>query len=412
MTERALITRVDLKNYKSIIACQVRLGRLAILVGPNGSGKSNFLDALRFVSDALLDGLEQAIRTRGSVDDMLSRSAAATGDHELGIDLHFTLPSGGRGHYGFTLGIESAGAYKVRREVCRLLGVGNGPANPEYEVLEGGAIGHWDGLSLDAKVAPARVDDRLFLVNVSGLPEFRPAYDLLTGMRFYNLNPVALRAPRNADPGDVLMPDGANIASVFRRMAERDRPTKDRIVEYLGHITPGIRQIETIRSGSLEELRFHQWGGNGHEAWQYQSDQVSDGTLRALGVLVALFQGRMSRKGQLSAIGIEEPENALHPAAAGVLFDALGDAAATTQVIVTTHSADLLDRDEVEQDSLLAVVGDDGETRIGPVDAVGRSVLRDRLFTAGELLRMGQLQPGQLGNGAISDATAAAPMNG
>ena len=49
------LTRVRIKNYKSIKACDVELGSLAFLVGPNGSGKSNFLDALRFVAEALDD---------------------------------------------------------------------------------------------------------------------------------------------------------------------------------------------------------------------------------------------------------------------------------------------------------------------------------------------------------------------
>ncbi|HYO70073.1 MAG TPA: AAA family ATPase, partial [Archangium sp.] len=41
------LTRVQLRHYRSIEACDVRLGPLTFLVGPNGSGKSNFLDALK-----------------------------------------------------------------------------------------------------------------------------------------------------------------------------------------------------------------------------------------------------------------------------------------------------------------------------------------------------------------------------
>src|SRR5437667_6475053 len=68
------ITRVILKNYKSIVACDVELRPLTILVGPNGSGKSNFLDALRFVSEALTNGLDQAVSSRGGIDSILSRA--------------------------------------------------------------------------------------------------------------------------------------------------------------------------------------------------------------------------------------------------------------------------------------------------------------------------------------------------
>ena len=59
------LTRVILKNYKSIAACDVRFGPLSFLLGPNGAGKSNFLDALRFVTDSLRTSLEHAIRDRG-----------------------------------------------------------------------------------------------------------------------------------------------------------------------------------------------------------------------------------------------------------------------------------------------------------------------------------------------------------
>jgi predicted ATPase len=63
----ARITRVVLKNYTSIVSCDVELRPLTILVGPNGSGKSNFVDALRFVSEALTVGLDQAVRNRGNM---------------------------------------------------------------------------------------------------------------------------------------------------------------------------------------------------------------------------------------------------------------------------------------------------------------------------------------------------------
>ena len=61
------ITRVQLRHYRSIAACDVALGRMTLLVGANGSGKSNFLDSLRLVSDALQSTLDHAIRDRGGI---------------------------------------------------------------------------------------------------------------------------------------------------------------------------------------------------------------------------------------------------------------------------------------------------------------------------------------------------------
>jgi predicted ATPase len=120
---------------------------------------------------------------------------------------------------------------------------------------------------------------------------------------------------------------------------------------------------------------------------------MSDGTLRALGILVALLQSRNGDRSDVSLVAIEEPEVALHPAAAAVVLDALLEASRWTQVVVTSHSPDLLDDERLETDSILAVMAREGETLIAPLDEVGRKALREHLYTAGELLRLSQLVP-------------------
>jgi len=74
MSNAAFLTRVVVKNYKSIAACDVDLRPLTILVGPNGAGKSNFLDALRFVADGLRTSLDHAFRERGGIGEVRRRS--------------------------------------------------------------------------------------------------------------------------------------------------------------------------------------------------------------------------------------------------------------------------------------------------------------------------------------------------
>ena len=125
----------------------------------------------------------------------------------------------------------------------------------------------------------------------------------------------------------------------------------------------------------------------------FSAREMSHGTLRWLGVLAALYQGSMLGGSPVTLVGIEEPEVALHPAAAGVLLDSLRDASHTRQIIVTSHSTDLLDSEEIETDSILAVVAEQSVTKIGPLDEAGRSALRDHLYTAGELLLLNQLAP-------------------
>ena len=85
MSPVPMITRVRLKNYRSIAECDVQLGPLTILVGPNGSGKSNFLDALHFLADAQNLALGGAIRRRGGVPSVLSRWTLGQPDASFGF---------------------------------------------------------------------------------------------------------------------------------------------------------------------------------------------------------------------------------------------------------------------------------------------------------------------------------------
>ena len=165
---------------------------------------------------------------------------------------------------------------------------------------------------------PACASDRLYLVNVSGLDAFRPLYDALAGMGFYNLNPEAIRDLQPPDPGDLLSRDGSNLASVLSNL---DGARREAVQDYLGAITPGITGVEPHTMGTRLTLGFRQEVRGAKHPWRFLANSMSDGTLRALGVLVALFQGNGTGSERRGLVGIEEPESALHPAAAGALMD-------------------------------------------------------------------------------------------
>ena len=377
MTVAPFIRRVRLKNYKSIGACNVHFGPLTFLVGPNGAGKSNFLDALRFVTDSLRTSLDHALRERGGIKEVRRRS---TGHPRVfGMRLDFVLPDGRPGLYSFEIEPIREGAYAVREEQCVVKG-------------EGGFVHTGDAVVSTVEPAPAAASDRLYLVNASGLPQFRPVYDALSTMGFYNLNPDRIRDLQAPDPGDVLSRDGGNIASVIAQMSAQDPESKQRLEEYLSKVVPGMQGVDSHVLGPKLTLQFHQAVKGAKDPWRFLAANMSDGTLRAVGVLVALFQGRKGPK-RVPLIGIEEPEIALHPAAAGALHDSLREASAGTQVVVTSHSPDLLDNDDITDAELLSVISEANETRIGPLDEAGRNALREHLYTAGELLRMSQLEP-------------------
>jgi predicted ATPase len=388
MTNRMTITRVSLKNYKSIAACVVSLRPLMFFVGPNGAGKSNFLDALRFVTESLRTSLDHALRDRGGINEVRRRSSGHP--THFGVRLDFEFSAGASGHYYFRVGSRPSGGYEIQKEECCIRE--STLAGPEhwFEVVDGVA-------KSSMKIFPLASADRLVLVSASGLSEFRPVYESLSQMGFYNLNPERIRDLQAPDLGQLLLRDGSNITSVLAQLSQRNPAMKTRIEEYLSKIVPGVRGVEVRVTGSKETLEFRQDVAGSDDPWRFPAANMSDGTLRALGILVALFQGGNGEGPRIPLVGVEEPEAALHPAAAGVLLDALREASRRTQVLVTSHSPDLLDDSRLDTDSIVAVAAHEGTTHLAPLDEAGRSVLKDSLYTAGELLRLNQLAPDPAG---------------
>ena len=378
-----VITRVALRNYKSIAACDIELAPLTILVGPNGAGKSNFLDALRFTSQALRFSLDHALRERGGINEVRRRSRGHP--NHFGVRLEFRLP-GSVGWYAFEVGARPKGRYIVRNEEC-VASSTDGERSGSFRVENGRTV------ASSFSHPPGAGSDRLYLMQVAGYPAFRPIYDALAGMGFYNFHPEQIRELQSPDPGDLLKPDGSNITSVLANLKASSPESAERMDQYLSKVVPGTVGMEPKTVGPKLALEFRQEVRGDRHPWRFLANNVSDGTLRVLGVLVALYQGSGMVSENAMLVGIEEPEGALHPAAAGVLTDVLLEASGRVQVVITSHSADLLDRDTIPLDSIVAVVSEDGETRLAPLDDAGRSMLRNHLFTAGELLRIDQLTP-------------------
>lgn len=381
MNNPVFLKRVVLNNYKSIKECSVPLGPLTFLVGQNGAGKSNFLDALRLVTESLNTSLEHALRERGGINEVRRRSSGHP--THFGIRLEWRLPDETQGMYAFRVGSQKKGGFEVQQEECRVF-------SKDFNLGEGHFYKVEDGILKKSsfKVGPSTLRDRLYLVAASGLADFRPLYNALSHMGFYNLNPDEIRELQPSDTGEVLKRDGSNLSSVLSVMAKENKEAKDQVADFLSKVVPGIQGVDVKHVGKKETLEFRQSVGKNQDPWRFMAENMSDGTLRALGVLTALFQTK-----KVPFVGIEEPEIAVHPGAAGVIRDGLCSASKRTQIAVTSHSPDLLDEKSISDDSILAVVNRNGETTLGPLDRAGREAIKERLYTAGELLRLGQIEP-------------------
>lgn len=372
------LRRVRIENYRSIAHCDVELQPLTFLVGPNGSGKSNFLQAIRLVSDAMRGALDDAISAQGSFQELVQFQS-----HKdwFTVELNLSLSDRTTADYTVTVGPNQQGGPWVSEEKCI---VRSNTTEPKRYLVGDGKL-----YENNLPVTPPPSADRLYLPIVAGLPEFTPVFDALSGMRLYQIVPEQMRGLREYSSFMPLAPNGGNVASVLLLMQKMLPSSKRRIEEYLAAVLPGVMEVswKKIENRLLLQILSEPDSGlpSAMSPWQ-----LSDGTLRALGVLVALFQHRDSGQ-KMSVIGLEEPETAIHPGAARVLLDAMLEAALTKQVLVTTHSPDLLDSTEVSHESILAVALEQAGTTIRPIDEEGRRIMRERLITPGEFLRIGQL---------------------
>ena len=305
LSQEPFLTRVRIRNFKSIGQCDVPLRRLTVLVGRNGAGKSNFLDALRFIVDGLETSLDQAIKSRGGIKSVRRQSTGHPRNFALQVD--FNLPGWRTGKYFFEIAARTEGGFTVKREELLILDA-RGGATSSYRVEDGNVK------SPSAGPMPKAVADRLYLVVASGLPDFRDAYDAITSMGFYNLNPEAMKRLQSPDAGELLHRDGSNIASVIARLNAEAPGEKSRAELYLGKIVEGVVGVDRIALGPAETILFKQQVTGSEHPWQFYASNMSDGTLRALGILISVSQ-LVHLRDRVRLVGIEEPETALHPAA-------------------------------------------------------------------------------------------------
>ncbi len=363
--------RVELRNYRSIESVTIDLAPFTLVVGPNGSGKSNFADALVFARDIAVDA-SLAMDSRGGLigvrrwrpskpTDVTVDIRAAKSKKALDTDFvrhSFTIHSGKKGDWSFS------------RETIHNVVHGQVPFSVERtgSNLKGTSlVGDQHKLT---PTASAMVVARQYRGFIRGAA--------LRNVRRYRVSPDEMRKPQLSSEKTRLEENGANIAAAVRSLRE----SKDDFEELLltmGRIVPGLRDIYPEPVGRYISLKFRQAQAE-EEIAEFNATEMSEGALRALGIVVATLQMTADE-----LLIIEEPEVSLHVGAANLLFDVLKKASTRGSVLVTTHSADLLDAAHGEQ--ILVCEYRSGITNIGPMSDEQRTVVREGLFSLAELMR-------------------------
>jgi predicted ATPase len=373
------IREVHIRNYKSISQAVVQLSDLTLLVGPNGSGKSNFVDALAFAQECLSESVESALRSRGGFGAVRHRNAGST--DPLGLRFVLDLGPDEVADYAFEVAGEEDGSFRIGRERCV---VSQGGTEHDFTVADGKFEKEIPG------IRPVVEPDRLALYAASATEEFRGVYEFLTQISAYEIDPLLVGELQAPDPGSALTRTGSNSAWVLERLGEENPASFERVSTLLSRVIPGVRNVRSVPFPRFKMIGFVEDGAAPGEELEFAALNMSDGTLRLLGLLLAVYQPRTP-----SVLAFEEPETAIHPGAAEVVLSILVDAAKRTQVLVTTHSPDILDDKSVSDEMIRIVTKVNGRTIITPVAESSRRAIRERLYSPGELLRSNELNAGE-----------------
>ena len=377
---KPVVRRLLLKGFRSIPEACIEFDNPTIFVGRNGSGKSNVVSAFSFLADAMRMPLQTAFDRLGGVASVGNRTSIGRPPN---LAMRIELGGKLRGVYAFEVTMRRAEGFTVVREQCVFT---ERKERSWFDRARNDFSSNVPGLhpSIDAA--------SLALPLVGGAKAFNRLWRALSRMRVYAVDPGRLREMQEPDSGIVLLPDGANAASVLERIRSRTPQDIERISEYLEAVVPHAKRVSVRRFDRNLALELTQaWGKDGTKRRGFRGSSISDGTLRMIGLLAAVYQ----RPAPL-LIAVEEPEMSIHPGALGVVFELLLEASERMQVIVTTHSPELLDEKKIRDRHLRMVEWREGATLVTPVSDANRRALEEGLTEAGGLLRTNALEAAQV----------------
>lgn len=363
--ETLRVSHLQLKNWKNFANCDVALANRAFLVGPNASGKSNFLDAFRFLRDlgSPGGGFQEAVRRRSGVSAIRCLAARRYPDIELRVVVQTRE---GSPQWEYELGFNQDQQRRARITKEKVVRDGHPSLERPNE---------------DDKQDPDRLT-QTYLEQVNVNRPFRKLVSFFESIRYLHIVPqlvrepdrsACLRAPHrqaclrasHRQVGRANDPFGGDFLEQIAKTQERTRVARlSRIRDALRVAVPQLAEIELWRDErGTPHLRgkYEHWRPQG--AWQTE-EQFSDGTLRLMGLLWVAMEGG-------GPLLLEEPELSLHPEIVRFLPQMFARVQRRTgrQIILSTHSPDLLRDEGIALDEVLLLRPGAEGTEVNPASA-------------------------------------------
>jgi predicted ATPase len=358
-----MITRLQVRNFKSLRDVDLELGSLNVLVGPNMSGKSNLLDALRFLREIFFPeggrpGVGAAITERGGIDDIVWKGAD---DKQITISLEAVDPDDPNSRYKYALQLIGGPGQFVTAQNESLRVVRGGG---EYDLIAYQQQGFPQYRNLDGQIVGG-----VGSTNASAMQYAAPNWDgyrfreWVKRWAFYYLMPPDMKRSSPASSGETLEPHGDNLSAWLMWLQAHSPERFERISEVLRDLFPEVIRINAIPTSDDKAYLTSREKGLKRPVKLWQ---MSDGFV-ALTALLSLIYAPPELAGTLYCI--EEPENHLHPRLMETFVSLLRqvreevrDSKRTpTQIILTTQSPYLVDQFSLEE--VIWIEKREGETK-------------------------------------------------
>jgi len=344
-------SRVVLQNWKNFGRVDVSLPRRVFLAGPNASGKSNFLDVFRFLGDIASSGggFQEAVRRRGGVSAIRCLTARRYSDIGIRV-LVDSGDSGKRWEYELTFNQD-----KQRRPTIR------------KERVAAGEVILLERPNDEDRQDPERLT-QTYLEQVSANRPFRELAAFVGSVQYLHIVPQLVREP-DRTVWRTSARFGGDFLEALAKTPEKTRNARlRRIRDALRVAAPQLAELELwrdVRGTPHLRGRYDHWRPQG--AWQTE-EQLSYGTLRLMGLLWATMAGG-------GPLLLEEPELSLHPEVVRYLPQMFARAQRRSgrQIILSTHSPELLRDDGIGLDEVLLLIPGDKGTKVKPASDIANA---------------------------------------
>lgn len=341
-----VIETLKVKNYRALRDLELKeLTPLTVLLGPNGSGKSTIFDVFAFLSECFTEGVRRAWDKRGRFKELRSRGA----DGPIEIEVRYVEPGFTPTVYQLTID-ESRRGPVIAVESLRWTRSKRGGNNfkfLEFKNGEGYAIAGEHPDKGDKPTQERLASAEVLAVNTLGQFQSHPRVvalrTFITGwyLSYLTTTTAGARNTPEAGPQERLSQTGDNLANVIQYLREQHPEQLGKILTILRRRVP---RLDKVDARILEDGRLLLQIKDAPFAEPIQARFASDGTLKMLAYLTLLYDPEPP-----PLMGIEEPENFLHPRLLPELAEECRIASEKSQLFVTTHSPFFVDAVRAEE---------------------------------------------------------------